>query len=141
MDKSHFGRIVNFLINIALGIVLVSVGLLLADNVHPMIFMQSLAVSIGVGYTICDLIPSPMWGEKLAHQLGLRNKLLFHLFSIAVGGAVLITCISFFCQFVAFGSMTFQVWPRTLPYLLLSGYLVLVVFMPICKKAAILLTR
>lgn len=141
IDKSHFGRIINLLLNVALGIVLSSVGLLLAHKMTPMIFVQSFVVSMGVGYTICDLIPAPIWGQKLAQRLKIKNKMGFHLFSTAIGGFVLITCISFFCQFVAVGSIVFQVWPYALPYLFFSGYLVLIIFLPIFTKISDRLTR
>lgn len=94
-DESWIGKIINFSINVFLGIVLVLVGLILAG----------------------------------------------HLLSSAVGALVLITCISFCCQFVAVGNLLFIVWPKALPYLLASGYVVIVVFMPICEKIAVALTR
>jgi len=140
LAAAHFGRIVNFTINIFLGIALVGVGLTLAGNLHPMIFLQSFVVSVGVGYTICDLIPSPVWGERFARKLGVDNKFLFHLVSTAVAAIVLITCISFFCQFVAFGRDVFQIWPYSLPYLMVAGYIVLVVFLPVSKEVAARLT-
>ncbi|MCG8156384.1 hypothetical protein JMY81_08515 [Brenneria goodwinii] len=140
-DKAHFGRVVNFSINIFLGIALVLVGLTLADNLQPMIFWQSFVVSVGIGYTVCDLIPSPAWGEQLARKAGIKSKLLFHLLSTAIAGVVLIVCISLGCQFVAFGGAVFQVWPYALPYLLIAGYITLVVFLPVCKEIAGVLTR
>jgi hypothetical protein len=140
-DKSHFGRIVNFFINIALGIALVFEGLLFADNLQPMVFVQSFVVSMGIGYTICDLIPAPIWGERLARKLKIQNRFLFHLVSTAAGGIILVPCISFFCQFVALGSMIFHVWPHILLFLILTGYAVLLVFLPICKKLAVALTK
>lgn len=140
-DKAHFGRIVNFFINIALGIVLSLVGLILSGRLSPLLFIQSFIVSMGVGYTICDLIPAPVWGQKLARKLHIKNKLGSHLFSTAIGGLVLITCISFFCQLVAVGSIVFRVWPHALPYLLMYGYLVLLVFLPASTKIAELLTK
>lgn len=140
-DKVHFGRIMNFSINIFLGIALVTVGLVLSNNLKPMIFLQSFVVSMGVGYTICDLIPAPQWGQRLITKAGVKNPLLFRLASTAIGGLVLITCISFFCQFVAVGEIIFQVWPHAWPYLYGSGYLVLIIFMPVCEKIAGALTK
>lgn len=141
LDKSCFGKIVNFSINICLGIVLVLVGLILSDNLQPMMFIQSFVVSMGVGYLICDIIPAPMWGQNLVKKMNITNKLIAHLISSAVGALILITCISFFCQFVAVGGALFQVWPKALPYLLGSGYLVIVLFMPVCQKIAEILTK
>lgn len=140
-DMASFGKIINFSINVFLGIVLVLVGLLLSGNLTLLMFVQSFVVSMGVGYLICDLIPAPMWGKKLAEKLGVKNKLAAHLLSSAVGAGVLITCISFCCQFVAVGSLLFVVWPKALPYLLFSGYLVIVFFMPVCEKIAVALTK
>ncbi len=141
LDKSWTGKIINFLINVFLGIVLVLVGLLLSGNLTPLMFAQSFIVSMGVGYLICDFIPAPMWGQKLVAALGIKNALLGHLISSAVGAVVLITCISFFCQFVAVGDLLFVVWPHALPYLIASGYVVIVIFMPICQKIALALTE
>lgn len=141
LDKSWYGKIVNFLINVFLGIVLVLVGLLLSGKLQPMLFVQSFVVSMGVGYLVCDLIPAPAWGQKLVGKLQINNKLACHLISSIVGALVLITCISFFCQFVSVGSIIFAVWPKALPYLWISGYLVIVIFMPLCQKAADILTR
>lgn len=140
-SQSSFGKIINFPINVFLGIVLVLVGLSLSGNLTGLVFVQSFVVSMGVGYLICDLIPAPMWGKKLVEKIGIRNKFGAHLLSSAVGAAVLITCISFCCQFVAVGELLFVVWPKALPYLLLSGYVVIVVFMPICEKIAVALTK
>lgn len=140
-EQSHFGRIINLSINIFLGIALVLVGLILADNVDLMVFLQSFVVSLGIGYIICDLIPAPVWGKRFASWIGIKNKLAFHLLSTVIGGMVLIPIISFFCQFVAFGENMLQVWIHALPYLLLTGYLVLVFFMPLCTKLAKLLTK
>lgn len=140
-NKAHFGRIANFFINIALGIVLTIVGLSLSGHLTPVVFLQNFVVSMGVGYTICDLIPAPMWGQALANRLHITNKLARHLFATLIGGLVLITCISFFCQYVAVGSILFQVWPHAWPYLMLSGYLVLVIFIPVSTKLAELLTK
>ncbi|MGM0216714.1 hypothetical protein [Enterococcus sp. AZ109] len=137
----HFGKIVNFLINFFLGVTLVTVGLLLSEHLTFLNFIQSFVVSMGVGYLICDFIPAPQWGQKLAQTLNIENKIIYHLVSTAVGGLVLITCISFFCQFIAVGNLLFVVWPKALPYLLLSGYLVLVIFMPVCQKIAAVLTE
>lgn len=140
-DKAHFGRIVNFSINVFLGITLVLVGLGLSGSIQPMMFFQSFVVSMGVGYMICDLIPAPLWGQKLMVKAGIKNPLLFRLLSTAFGGLILITCISFFCQFVAVGGMLFKVWPHAWPYLYGSGYIVLVLFMPVCEKIAEILTN
>lgn len=141
LDQSYFGKIINFSINIFLGIVLVLVGLLLSGNLEPLTFFQSFIVSMGVGYLICDFIPAPAWGKKLTAYLGIQNKVMAHLLSSAVGALVLITCISFFCQFVAVGNLLFVVWPKALPYLLLSGYIVIVLCMPLCEKIAVALTK
>lgn len=140
-DELWIGKIINFLINIFLGIVLVLVGLALSGNLKPLMFIQSFVVSMGVGYLICDLIPAPQWGQKLVQHLNIKNKLAGHLLSSAVGALVLITCISFFCQFVAVGNLLFIIWPKALPYLLASGYVVIVVFMPICEKIALAVTK
>lgn len=140
-DRSCIGKIINFSINVFLGIVLVLVGLILSGNLKPLMFMQSFVVSMGVGYLICDLIPAPQWGQKLVQALNIKNRFIGHLLSSAVGALVLITCISFFCQFVAVGNLLFIVWPKALPYLLASGYVVIVVFMPICEKIGMILTK
>lgn len=140
IGKQHFGQIINFLINIALGLVLTTVGLSMAGPIQPLVFIQSFVVSMAVGYTICDLIPAPAWGKMLTERLGIGNRLGCHLLSTAVGGLVLITCISFFCQFVAVGSNIMAVWPHALPYLLAAGYLVLIIFMPLCERIAGALT-
>ena len=140
IGKQHFGQIINFLINVALGLALTAVGLSMAGTVQPLAFVQSFVVSMAVGYTICDLIPAPAWRKMFTKYLGIKNKLGCHLISTAVGGLVLITCISFFCQFVAVGGSILAVWPRALPYLLAAGYLVLIIFMPLCEHFAVVLT-
>lgn len=141
LDKSYFGKIVNLFINVFLGIAMVTTALSIAGVLQPMLFFQNVIVSICVGYMICDLIPASAWGERLCNKLAIKNKLLFHLLACAVSGAIYITCISFICQFVAFGGAVFSVWAPMLIYLLLVGYLVLVIFMPLCQKIAGWLTR
>lgn len=141
LDQSYFGKIINFSINVFLGIVLVLVGLVLSDNLTMLTFVQSFIVSMGVGYLICDFIPAPVWGKKLVQTLGIKNVLVSHCISSAVGALILITCISFLCQFIAVGNLLFVVWSKALPYLLLSGYLVIVLCMPLCEKLAAALTK
>ena len=141
IGKQHFGRIINFSINIALGLVLTYVGLSIAGAITSLAFIQSFVVSMAVGYTICDLIPAPAWGQMFTERIGIKNRLGCHLVSTDIGGLVLITCISFFCQFVAVGGAILAVWPHALPSLLMSGYMVLIIFMPVCERIAGILTH
>lgn len=141
ISKTHFGQIINFLINIVLGIVLTAVGLTLAHNMSLLVFIQNFVVSMAVGYTICDLIPASVLGKRISEKIKIKGKLGSHLFSTAVAGAILVTCISFFCQFVAVGPALPLIWPHALPYLLISGYIVLIIFIPICEKIAEVLTK
>ena len=141
LDKPCHGKLINFSINVFLGIALVATALGLAGVLQPMLFFQNLIVSICVGYAICDLVPASAWGERLCRRLNIKSKVLFHLISSAVAGVVYITCISFICQFIAFGGSVFIVWMPMYLYLLLVGYAVLVIFMPLCKKLARWLTE
>ena len=69
IGKQHFGQIINFLINVALGLALTAVGLSMAGAIQPLAFVQSFVVSMAVGYTICDLIPAPAWGKMFTNYL------------------------------------------------------------------------
>lgn len=140
-EKIHTGRIINLFINIFLGFALVLVALGMAGALEPMLVVQNVIVSVCVGFTVCDLLPAGAWGERVTRRLGIKNPLAFHIVSVMLTGTVLIPCISLTCQFVAFGSTVMSVWLPCLPYLLLTGYAVLILFMPVSKKIAALLTK
>ena len=56
--KENYGKIINFTINIFLGIGLTTVGLYKNKLLSIESFMTGFVVSMGIGYIICDLIPA-----------------------------------------------------------------------------------
>ena len=95
-DKSHMMQIVNFLMNIFIGITLNVVGNILSG--HPIVpflsFMQSMVVSIGIGFTIGELLPAIPWGHAIAAKLHVTDGLPHHILATAISAIFLIGCIS-----------------------------------------------
>lgn len=134
--KENYGKVVNFMINIFLGIGLTLTGLLKGNSLTVLSFLQGFVVSMGCGYTICDVIPQV--GTILCRKID--NKIVSTLLGTAVNGLIYIFFISLCCQFVNFGLGTMQIWPHVFPFLYVVGYLILIVFMPVSIKAADFLT-
>lgn len=137
ISKQNYGKIINFTINILLGIGLVATGLILGHSLTVWAFITGFVVSMGCGYTICDIIPAV--GPIVTK--GIKNKWIKYFVSTGINGLIYICCISLCCQFVSFGPKIFQIWPGTFPYLFLVGYVILLVFMPLCIKLADVLTK
>lgn len=137
IKKENFGKIINFGINVALGIGLTLTGLIINHGLTLESFLIGFIVSMGVGYLICDLVPA--FGARF--QKTISNKLVATLVSTAITGFVYILLISFFNLFSSTGFMVMRVWPHTFPYLYLVGYIILIIFMPLIQKLAILLTK
>lgn len=137
IKQENFGKIINFGINVVLGIGLTLTGLIKNHGVTLESFLIGFVVSMGVGYLICDIVPA--CGARF--QKSISNKVVATLVSTAITGFVYILLISFFNLFVSTGFIVFQVWPHTFPILYLVGYMILLVFMPIIQKIAVFLTK
>ncbi len=145
-----FGRIVNALMNLIMCAVLSAYVLWSVQNVPgneglpiftPIAFFVSWVDSFCVGMFIGDFVPGLAWGNKLADALHVKNKVGRHFVSVLVLAFVMITSISFICTWinnVAAGGMAavVQSWLMVYPFLLCSGYVVELVSLPICMKAA-----
>lgn len=135
--KENYGKIINFTINIFLGIGLTTVGLYKNKLLSIESFMTGFVVSMGIGYIICDLIPAlgPIATKSM------KDSLPKNLLTTAVTGFVYIFLISFFNLFSTTGFQVLHVWPKLFPVLFIIGYVILLLFMPICVKIADWLTQ
>ncbi|WP_234122553.1 hypothetical protein [Clostridium hydrogenum] len=140
LRKERFGSIMNFGMNLIIGIVMTTVALNLLHAVSLIAFFQNVILSLGIGYLVGDLLPAVAWGDKLANALGCKNKFLRHLVSSLVIGFCLITVISLICQFIAFGTGMMPIWLKCIPYFYVFGTLAILIAIPIVLKIAILLT-
>jgi len=137
LPKDYFGKIVNFCINIWLGIGLTATGLYMNGMLTGEALATGFVVSMGVGYLICDLIPAV--GPKVTKNMA--DSMAKNLLTTAITGFVYIFLISFFNLFVSAGIHVFSVWPRLFPVLYVVGYLILLIFMPLCVKTAEWMTK
>lgn len=58
IKQENFGKIINFGINVALGIGLTLTGLIKNHSLTLESFLIGFVVSMGVGYLICDIVPA-----------------------------------------------------------------------------------
>ncbi len=143
INQARFGTIINLFLNIILCVslscyVLSHNGLLTLET-----FIVSFVSSFCIGYTIGDLVPGKMWGDKVAAALGLRaNSLVAHFVSTILLAFVMVTSISFLANLVALGvnEHMIRAWLSLYPILWLGGYLLLLIFLPIGIKIAAALT-
>ena len=103
-----FQRMTSLFMNIFIGIVLGSVFLFLSHDVSVMqvdeivrTFVQSLIMSIPVGYAVGDFLPTMEWGQKIARRLRVTSKPARHLVVSLTLAVVNVTIILTLCMFIA----------------------------------------
>ncbi|PJI09169.1 MULTISPECIES: hypothetical protein [Clostridium] len=138
--KERFGTIMNLGMNAILGVVLTSVALTLLNALIPLVFIQNFILSLAIGFFVGDLIPAPALGEKLADALGCKGKFMRHLISTIVISLLMVTIISFLCQFISFGTKMMPIWLKCMPYLLGFGTAAIFIALPIVLRIALFLT-
>lgn len=138
--KERFGTIMNLGMNTVLGVVLTSVALTLLNVLTPLAFIQNFILSLAMGFLVGDLMPAPVWGEKLADALGCKGKFMRHLIVTIVISLLMVTVISLLCQFISFGTKMMPIWLKCIPYLLGFGSVAIFIALPIVLKIAIFLT-
>ena len=144
-----YGRIVNIIMNIILCSVLSFYVLWTVQNIPgneeipiltPLGFFVSLVTSFCVGMVIGDLVPAYTWGQKFAHAIGLKGYWPCHLVACIIHALIMISAISFICtwfnnvQQVGMAGVM-QSWLMVWPFLLVSGWVILVIFLPLAFKA------
>lgn len=138
--KERFGTIMSLGMNAVLGVVLTSVALKLLNALIPLVFIQNFILSLAIGFLVGELIPAPALGEKLADALGCKGKFMRHLISTIVISLLMVTIISFLCQFISFGNKMMPIWLKCIPYLLGFGTVAIFIALPIVLKIALFLT-
>lgn len=145
-----FGRIVNGIMNLIMCAVLSAYVLFTVQNIPgnealpiftPLGFFVSWVDSFCVGMFIGDFVPGLAWGNKLADVLHAKGKVDRHFISVAVLAFVMITSISFVCTWinnVQVGGMAAVIasWTMVYPFLLVSGYVIELISLPLAMKAA-----
>ncbi len=145
-----YGRIVNGIMNVILCAVLSFYVLWTVQNIPgnemipiltPLGFFVSWVSSFCVGEFIGDHVPAMAWGQALCRALHIKNKIATHFISVAVLAFVMITSISFICTWInniqtAGWDGTIASWLMVYPFLLLSGYIIQLICLPICFKIA-----
>lgn len=103
-----FQRMTSLFMNIFIGIVLGCVFLFLSHDVSAMqaseiarTFIQSLVMSIPVGYAVGDFLPAMEWGQKLAKRLHATSGVAMHLVISLTLAFVNVTVILTLCMFIA----------------------------------------
>ena len=145
-----FGRIVNGIMNLIMCAVLSAYVLFTVQNIPgnealpiftPLGFFVSWVDSFCVGMFIGDFVPGLAWGNKLADALHAKGKAARHFISVAVLAFGMITSISFVCTWinnVQVGGMAAVIasWRMVYPFLLVSGYVIELISLPLAMKAA-----
>jgi hypothetical protein len=142
-----FGRIVNLIMSIIMGLALSVYVLWYTQNLPgneglPIFTGASYAVScvvcLGVGYFIGDMFPCLIWGNMLAAKMGVKNKVVKHLVASVVLAFIFITCVSLIMVWVntfqqGGWPMFFMLWSHLYLQLLVMGFVVIFVFLPFAK--------
>ena len=145
-----YGRIVNGFMNLIMCALLSAYVLWVNQNIPgnealpiftPLGFAVSLVMSFCVGMFVGDWVPALNWGKKLAAALHIKNKVAVHFVSVLILALVMVTSISFICTWintVQTGGMegTMAGWTMVYPFLIVSGYVVELICLPIAFKLA-----
>lgn len=134
--------------NIFIGLVLGCVFLFLSHDVSAMTvdelsrtFLQSLIMSIPVGYAVGDFLPSMAWGQKLAVLVHAKSRFANHLVISLTLAFVNVTIILSMCMFIALlanmGVMDVlaiigMLWAPAV----VSGFVAIFVLLPVAQKIA-----
>ena len=144
-----FGRIVNFTMNVILGIMLSFYVLWTVQGIPgneglplltPVGFFVSLAQSMAVGYLVSDLFPAYSWGEALARIMHAKG-VFAHVIASTVLGFVMATCISFILMWVNNIQLSgiegvLALWTMVYPMILVGAIVLVAAFLPPVKKLA-----
>lgn len=136
------GRAIGLFMNITFGILfclIMSVVVMyrVGAPITPETVFMSLVSSFFVSYTIGDLVPSTVWGNKLAAKIGL-GKVGSYFFSLIVHDFFMCTLCSFIVTFSmnGFTMTTITAWWYNYPILLVFAYILMVVmFKPLLSFA------
>ncbi len=140
LGQERFGPVINLCMNIVVGALLGYLALSMSGGFNGLAFVQSLLISMGVGYLLGDWLPAYAIGQKLADKLKIKNGILRHAVATLVLCAIFVTLVSFVCMFIAFGPSMFPIWTSVLPVYWGVGYIALLIAMPISMKIATALT-
>ena len=142
-----FGRMMNILMCVVMCVVLsvviplaVEARLEITGVLTPVGFIQGFVLSYFVSYLWGDLLPAVVWGGKLAGVLK-AHGIIAHVIKCVVVALVYITVISFSMAFVnniVEGGMagTVGFWIMIYPAALASGFVAIVLLLPVCQKIA-----
>ncbi len=145
-----YGRIVNGVMNIVMCAILSIYVLWTVQNIPgnealpiltPIGFFVSFVTSFCVGEFVGDHVPALAWGQKLADAMHVKNRVGRHFISVLILAVVMIGCISFICTWInniqqVGWDGTVAAWWMVFPFLLVSGYVVELIMLPIAMKMA-----
>lgn len=145
-----YGRVVNGIMNIIMCAILSLYVLWTVQNVPgnetlpiltPIGFFVSFVTSFCVGEFVGDHIPALAWGQKLADALHIKSGIGRHFVSVLILAVVMVGSISFICTWInniqqVGWDGTVAAWLMVLPFLLVSGYVVELISLPLAMKAA-----
>lgn len=142
-----FARFTSLFMSVFIGIVLGIVLLVLGQDVSAMSpeqivlsIVQSLAMSIPIGYAVSDFLPSMQIGERLADAIGAKS-VARHLVVSLVLGVVNITIILALCMIIVFlagagFSGAFGAFASLWLPAVIAGTIAIAVTLPLAKKIA-----
>ena len=105
MQPSNEGTIVNALLNLVIGIVLGCVGQVVTGTFFDALaFMQTLACSFTVGFTLGSLIPVGSLGGRIADALGFEGGAARYVVGAVTAGVVMACLITPVSCFISAGA-------------------------------------
>lgn len=137
-----FGRVVNIVMNIILGLCM-SLVMLTAAGVPllPEIVIEAWFASFCIGYSFGDIIPVASWGPALCAKLNLRGGIGFYLINSVILGV-------YFGTIISFGNMLINNLPTlgwaavfggfvaSWPLVALSAVVLVIIFLWLAQKIA-----
>ena len=138
-EKQNYGKIINFSLNFFLGIGLTAVAQIMSKSLSFESLLLGLVTTMGIGYVIGDLVPAMALAMKATGKI--KSKSLSHVVSMGIVAFINVALISFFNVFVSAGFHVLGVWVGIFPLFFILGWVILIVFMPVCHKIAQTLTK
>lgn len=103
MENVKFGNLVNFLMNLIVGIALGITGQVVNTSYSVMGFLQGLVLSIAIGFFVGSWIPLNIIGKKCAGFMGINKGIGEYVVSCVVTSVIMVTLICLGCTFVQAG--------------------------------------
>lgn len=135
MKEARFANLVNLLMNLVVGTTLGITGQIVMGSVSILGFLQSLVLSVAIGFFVGTWIPLNQIGKKCSVVLGVKGagEYIISCVSMAV---IMVTLICLGCSFVQAGTAFLFVFMKLyVPFIVVCIFTILIFMAPIGKFA------